>query len=98
MSASDRDREMNVRNTHRIRDDIDDLCGLDHVAPEDVPEHAANLDFLSSGTGFEPLTNLLRKHDEYLSLVPAWHELPLPSLRQSLTTVCRLALKLQLTL
>ncbi len=97
MSASERDREMNVRNTHGIRDDIDDLRGLDHVTPEDVPEHAANLDFLSSGAGLEPLTNLLRKHNEYLSLNPVSHELPIPSLRQSMATVCGLALKVRLT-
>jgi hypothetical protein len=39
----------------------------------------------------------LRKHNEYLSLDPASHELPIPSLRQSLPTVCRLALKVRLT-
>ena len=70
MSALNRNHEVDVRNTYRIGNNIDNFCDFDNVTSKVFSEHGPDLDFLLPGVGAEPLTYLLREHNEYLSLVP----------------------------
>ncbi len=70
MRALDRDLIVHMRHAHAIGHDLKDFGDLDNIAPPNLAELRPDLDFFWPGAGLEPLANLKREHNEYLSSGP----------------------------